>query len=175
MARCAYCNTLILLGGVRNGERRFCNAKCQQQGMTLDVSNALPADLVEQQVRQLHQGQCPACQGAGPVDVHTSYFVWSALLLTSWQSKPHVCCRKCGIKKQAGDAVLSCLVGWWGFPWGLFITPVQIVRNVVAMSSPPSPAAPSPNLERLVRLAIASNLMAQAPPPAVPAPPPVNG
>ena len=87
-------------------------------------------------------------------------------LVTSWQSKPHVCCRKCGIKKQAGDAILSCMVGWWGLPWGLVMTPVQIVRNVVAISSPPSPSVPSQQLERLVRLTIATNLVARNAPPA---------
>lgn len=95
----------------------------------------------------------------GPVDVHKAHQVWSALFFTSWSSEPHVCCRSCGIKKQSGSLLFSVLLGWWGFPWGLIMTPVQISRNIIAMAKAPHPLRPSPDLEQAVRLNIAARLL----------------
>ena len=98
MARCDYCGSTILLGGARSGDLRFCNAKCQQNGQMLVASRQIPQDVVEKHLWEIHQGACPVCQGRGPIDVHTSHKVWSALLLTSWSSQPQVSCRSCGVK-----------------------------------------------------------------------------
>ena len=35
MARCAYCEQLILVGGTASGERRFCNARCESRFLAL--------------------------------------------------------------------------------------------------------------------------------------------
>jgi hypothetical protein len=155
MPSCDYCGSMILLGGVRDGASRFCNAQCHQKGSVLTAASQVPADVVAQQVQMIHQGQCPRCQGPGPVDVHTSHTVWSALVMTSWSSKPHICCRSCGTKSKLGGAVSSLVFGWWGFPWGLVFTPVQVCRNVVGILSPPDPETPSPQLVKLVRIGLA--------------------
>jgi hypothetical protein len=42
MARCAYCNTVILFGGVKDGDLRFCNETCHQQGQFLLVADQVP-------------------------------------------------------------------------------------------------------------------------------------
>ena len=47
---------------------------------------------------QVHQGNCPQCDGPGPVDVHTSYRVYSVVMMTSWSSRPLVACARCGTK-----------------------------------------------------------------------------
>ena len=131
MARCAYCNSLLLFGGRKVGTYTFCNAKCQQGAHYLAIAQQIPEQTLLQAIQQLDQSGCPKCKGAGPVEVHTSHMVWSALVLTSWSSQPAVSCRSCGVKSQVGKAALSAVVGWWGFPWGLIMTPVQIGRNVV--------------------------------------------
>jgi hypothetical protein len=89
--------------------------------------------------------------------------VWSALFLTSWKSRPHVCCRSCGIKSQLGDAVFSLVLGWWGFPWGFIVTPIQVVRNVVGVARGVDPSKPSGQLENVVRLGIAAQVVQTAP------------
>src|SRR5712692_9519771 len=132
MASCAYCGTTILFGGARQGELRFCNSKCQSKGGVLSVAARVPEGAAQNLALQIHAGLCPRCKGAGPVDVHTSYRVWSALIVTQWQSFPQVTCRRCAVKSQVGNLAFSALLGWWGFPWGLLVTPVQVVRNVVA-------------------------------------------
>ena len=160
MAACAYCNTTILFGGKKQGDLRFCNAECQQKGTLAAVASQIPEQEVGPYVMQVHQGTCPRCHGQGPVDVHTSYRVWSALLFTSWSSRPAVCCRSCGIKKTLGDTLFSATLGWWGLPWGLLMTPVQVVRNLFTLFRAPNPAHPTPALKQLIRLQMASALAA---------------
>ena len=154
MARCGYCETTILFGGVRDLHDRYCNEGCRNAGALLAVSSQVPVDTVRQQVWGVHRGPCPKCKGRGPVDVHVSYWVWSAVLFTRWGSTPAVSCRACARKSQLANIASSLLLGWWGFPWGLGITPVQIFRNAVGLARGPDDAQPSPHLEKLVRLSI---------------------
>jgi hypothetical protein len=91
-----------------------------------------------------------------------SYWVWSAVLLTRWGSTPVVSCRSCARKSQLTNIGFSLLFGWWGFPWGLCLTPVQIVRNAVGLVHGPDDAQPSPNLGKLVRLGIARQVTVPA-------------
>jgi hypothetical protein len=161
MAKCDYCGSTIIFGGKRDVNGRFCNQKCQARGTLLAVSRQLPDANVQEQVWKAHQGPCPKCHGAGPIDVHVSHKVWSALVLTSWSSQPEVCCRSCGVKSQAAGAVLSLFVGWWGFPWGLILTPIQIGRNLYGMAHQANPSKPSAQLERIVRMNLAANALQQ--------------
>lgn len=156
MAKCAFCSSTILFGGKRQGEARFCNAQCEQRGVLASVASQLPSHQVDPFVRMVHLGNCPKCKGAGPVDVHVSYRVWSALVMTSWSSRPTVCCKRCGVKKRLGDTAFSLLLGWWGIPWGILITPLQMGRNAFGLFRMPEPSSPSPALERMLRLQMAA-------------------
>lgn len=112
MASCAYCNTRILFGGKRDGDRRYCNEKCLHQGLLSDAASQLsPAD-VQAHIFRVHKGNCPKCDGPGPVDVHTSYRVYSVVMMTSWSSRPLVACARCGTKQKIGDTVFSLFLGW---------------------------------------------------------------
>jgi hypothetical protein len=161
MASCAYCNTTIIFGGKRNGNLRFCNAICEREGALALLAEALPAADVGPFIGRVHRGNCPKCSGPGPVDVHTSYRVWSALVLTQWSSRPMVGCKACGTKQQLTDIAFSLVLGWWGFPWGILMTPIQIGRNVWGLLSPPDPTSPSLALEKMLRLQLASTLTNQ--------------
>ncbi len=161
MAKCGYCSSTIIFGGLRTKETRtrFCNQKCYNNAVLLEVSDKIPIDVVNQQVRMVHQGLCPKCKGCGPIDVHIKFQVWSALLVTSWSNRPEISCRACGRKNQLMSAFGSLLFGWWGFPWGFIMTPVQVTRNVVGMVKGPDNLNPSQMLEKMVRLAMASELV----------------
>ena len=159
MANCAYCNSFILFGGVKADGFTFCNAKCRTNGFYLSVAQQIPEATLLGTIEQIDRAGCPKCKRPGPVEVHTAHTVWSAVLLTSWQSRPQVSCRSCGVKHQIGSAALSAVVGWWGFPWGLIMTPVQIGRNVHGMFS--NPAHPSPQLKRIVGLTLAQQAVAR--------------
>lgn len=160
MVQCGYCGTTIVFGGKRDGDVRYCNAECQQRGAFAAVARHLPDDVVSEHVWKVHQGVCPKCGGCGPVDVHTSYRVWSALVLTSWCNTPHVTCASCGTKARLIDAGFSLLLGWWGFPWGLVMTPVPVFRNIAGMMRRTDQTRPSPQLAQIIRLRIAAHLVA---------------
>jgi hypothetical protein len=110
------------------------------------IESQAAENYIREQVRIIHQGKCPKCNGHGPVDVHKSYWVWSALLFTRWGSSANICCRKCGRTEQLNAGLLSLVLGWWGFPWGLIMTPIQIIQNLVGLLGGPSDAQPSENL-----------------------------
>ncbi len=59
------------------------------------------------------------------------------MVLTSWSSKPKLSCKSCATKRQLGAMAFSSVAGWWGLPWGLVMTPVQIIRNIVEMAGGP--------------------------------------
>jgi hypothetical protein len=126
MAKCDYCGSTVIFGGKREGELRFCNDRCRARGQMLSLSGQLPESSVQQSLWSVHQGNCPKCQGPGPVDVHVSHWVWSALLLTRWSSTPQISCRLCGTRSQLAGAGFSLALGWWGVPWGFIVTPIQV-------------------------------------------------
>jgi len=157
MKSCDYCGATILFGGLKHEDLRFCHANCFEHGEWVRASLTIPEADVERRMRELHQGPCPKCQGAGPVDVHASHWVYSAIAWTSWGSRPELCCRSCGAKKQWRDGVFSLFLGWWGMPLGFLITPVQLARNFVGITGikGPDDMTPSPELRRMVQLQLA--------------------
>ena len=156
MASCDSCGSSILFGGKRQGDFRFCNDKCLANGQLAVAASQMPDDVVRAQVQAIHKGPCPKCQGPGPVDVRVSHTVWSALFMTSWKSTPRITCRACGVKRQALDATSSLLLGWWGVPWGIVVTPMQVLRNLAGMLNRDGAHQPSPRLVKQVRLILAS-------------------
>lgn len=158
MATCDYCGTTVVFGGVKDNDLRFCNNDCYQKGRVLVLSRSIPKDVVDREVLQVHRGPCPHCRSSGPVDVHTSYRIYSLLVYSSWSSIPKVSCRSCGIKSQIGNTLFSLVLGWWGFPWGFIMTPVQIGRNILGILKGPDESRPSDNLANLVRVGIASQV-----------------
>src|SRR5262245_48403802 len=135
MSSCANCGSFILFGGKDFNGKTYCGDNCLQVGYAVEMTNQIPHDVIEQQIDAVHQGACPNCKGRGPVDVHRSYRVWSALVLTSWSNPVHVSCRSCAVKSQITSTLFCLVLGWWGFPFGLIMTPVQIFRNFIAMFS----------------------------------------
>ena len=161
MAKCDYCGSTIIFGGKRDNNGRFCNQKCQARGTLMAISRQMPETEVQQQVWKTHQGPCPKCKGSGPIDVHVSHKIWSAIFLTSWSSKPELSCRSCGTKSQVAGAASSLVLGWWGIPWGIILTPVQIGRNLFGIARQPDPTKPSTQLEKLVRMNLAAAALQQ--------------
>jgi hypothetical protein len=160
MAKCAYCGTTILFGGKKIEDLTFCSDKCLANGQVALVAKQVPDDLVASQARTIHAGPCPVCsQRRGPVDVHTSHKVTSFILMTQWSSNPRVSCRSCGVKAQAVGLLHSLFLGWWGFPWGILMTPVQIIKNLAGMLRNETSMNPSGQLEQLVRMNIAANAL----------------
>lgn len=161
MVACDYCGTTILFGGVRDDKRRYCNENCHQQGFLLALADQFSGDVVAKYAKQVQEGDCPKCGGPGPIDVHTSYSIWSVVVLTSWRSRPVLCCQACGTKSKLGGLLSSTLLGWWSLP-GLLLTPVQILRNIGGLISSSDPLVPSPQLEKMVRVSLAAQHLEQS-------------
>ena len=173
MAQCGYCGTTILIGGVRDGNERYCNKRCHQNGYVLRAAKHVPEDVVERQTEEVFRGSCPKCRGPGPIDVHKIHRVWSALVLTHWSSAQRVCCRSCGIKGQLGSVLYCLVLGWWGFPWGLVLTPVQVTRNLIGMCGGRESSRPSPELRRLVQASLGAQIIQASRQNAAATPPPI--
>src|SRR5215831_7290436 len=126
MTNCAACGTTIVFGGVRDADRRFCSEKCRSAGASADIAQAaasIPESVVMSRAWEVHLGPCPVCHGSGPVDVHLSYRVWSAIHITQRSTRQNLCCRRCATRARLKDTLFSLAFGWWGIPWGFIFTP----------------------------------------------------
>lgn len=144
---CYYCKHTILFGGVKDKGLTYCNKKCHALGYVVEMEE----DEVLNIALDIHEGNCPKCGGSGPVDLYKSFLVYSVLVITSHQDRLHLCCVNCGSKAISKDLMISALAGWWGFPFGFIITPIQVIRGLVALASKPSPERPSSALIHAVR------------------------
>jgi hypothetical protein len=115
---------------------------------------------VHRQIEELHRSStCPTCGKVGPIDVQHAYWVWSAIVLTRWGSKSKLECLSCARPRRVNAIVSSLLLGWWGIPFGLIITPLQLVRNLAALNR--SDAVPSAEFEELVFQRVLDRVQAQ--------------
>jgi hypothetical protein len=126
----------------------------------LRLAASIPPEVVTREATAIHSGECPRCKGAGPVDVRNSHRALSAILVTYRQSRQLIACRSCGVRAQLLDSAITLIFGWWGFPWGIIYTPIQIGRNVVGILRGDDTLMASPELEQMVRLKIASQAAA---------------
>ena len=159
MVKCGYCGSTIIMGGVRAGEQRFCNAKCHQNALVLSLTKNVPSEVLERRVEEVWRGNCPKCGSLGPIDVHKIHEVWSILVMTRWTTQAQISCRSCATKRQLGGAAFSLIFGWWGFPWGLILTPIQITRNVVGICRGPETSRASEDLRKAVLVNLGQHMI----------------
>lgn len=161
MASCAACSSVILFGGKRVGDDRYCNDKCVEAGQVIQTCENIPHDVVLAEARKMKSDACPACGNKGrPVEVFTSHRAVSYILMTTWSSHPQVSCRSCHFVEVAKNSILTLLVGWWGFPWGLLATPIQLLRNGIALFQTGDSPEPSEALLAQARITMGQKLAA---------------
>lgn len=148
-----------MFGGKKEGELKFCNEKCLENGYVLVAAEQVPLNLIEDLASNIHKENCPKCRGSGPVDVQTSYTIWSAVVLSSWKSNPEVCCNTCGYKKKTLALLFSMVLGWWGFPWGIIMTPIQISRNIAGFFTGANEKGASDKLKQFAKIQIAAQAL----------------
>lgn len=159
MARCAHCRSFIL-GGKKQGSLRFCNDSCYQQGFLAVVADQVAPELVAERLNELRNQECPVCGGEGPVDICTSHTAWSIIVMTSWKDHPRLSCARCGKAAIRRGIAFTSLFGWWGFPFGVVVTPWQLMSNFKSLRRLPGAHGPSPALQEIVQLQIAQELQA---------------
>ncbi len=161
MASCACCGSTVFFGK-GSGAEKYCNDNCVARGPIYNVAKTVPDYLVQVEAEKIFKSPCPVCRNPGPTDVHSSHKIWSALIMTSWNSRAQFSCKPCGLKSQALAAVQSLLLGWWGIPWGILGTPVTIGRNVYGMATKIGADRPSAALLNQTRSLLAAQSIQQA-------------
>jgi hypothetical protein len=156
MPQCDYCGEGFRLFGMNRGRYRFCGGLCYERGAVLERLDQIAPAAVDAYIENTRTGQCPTCNRSARLNIYESHQVYSVLVYTRWSTEFHYCCQLCGRKRQREDLVTSLLVGWWGVPFGLIITPIQVLRNVMAMSRLSDET--SPRLARSARLQLAERL-----------------
>ncbi|OXI82329.1 hypothetical protein CFB50_28890 [Burkholderia sp. AU33423] len=162
MAECSHCGRTFLVGGRSIDGRRYCRPACAQAHPIVVEAERVPDAKVWEYVHDWRYGPCPICgRDDQPVDVHASHRVVSLLFVTRWATRHHVCCRRCGRRKQAVALLASAAFGWWGLPWGLVLTPIQLVRNALGLIAR-DPAVATRQFEQLVRRKLAARRLRRA-------------
>ena len=88
---------------------------------------------IEDYAGMLVQLPCPICdRTTQPLNGTIAYTVKSFIAYTQMRKKVFIACPDCLTKKNNQAIVISALLGWWGFPWGLIKTPQYIYYNVKA-------------------------------------------
>jgi hypothetical protein len=162
MANCDYCGTFYRGGGLKHGRYQFCNGVCRDHGRVLKVLDYVPPAEIDERIATVRNQLCPLCEGSGPLNIYPSYTVYSVIFFTSWKTQTHFCCRACSRKQQISALVTSLLAGWWGVPFGVLLTPIQIVRNVAALISQSD--EPTKDLARIVKRDLAEHLASSSSP-----------
>lgn len=150
MPNCAACGNIILFGGRRLNERRYCNDKCASSEAVHAAAEDIPLEIVRRTTLDVFDGSCPACRGPGPVDVRHWHMALSYFIGCSWWSNSQVSCFDCGRRQQIKSAIITGLIGWISVP-GLVVAPIQVFRNVNGAWRRRPSEIPSEELERRVR------------------------
>ena len=163
MAICDNCSKKFNLFGVYENGYSFCSANCRDRARALltSLDGVPPAELTSY-IERSRAGPCAKCGGPGPLDLHQSYRVYSMLVITSWSTHNHFVCRACARNEQLKSLGFSTLLGWWGIPFGLIVTPIQIVRNLAALAGSTDPGKASQRLQNILKLNLARRLAAPA-------------
>ena len=161
MASCQTCKTTILWGGVKKDGRRYCNAGCMEGDELARIGDRIPEATVMAEAKKIMKEPCPEChQVSNDVEMRSSYRAISFIVMTTWSKNPILSCSSCHRKKVLGDGLTTFFLGWWGFPFGLILTPVQLIRNISALASPKSGASePSAELCSFVRSLLAHSII----------------
>lgn len=155
MASCNQCGKSILFGGHNLDGRRYCSAACARSHPLHLAAERVPHDILQRHVDAWRRAACPKCKRTdSPIDLREHHRVHSMVLLTQWSTRRSVCCRRCGRREQMLSTLYCATLGWWGFPWGLLVTPIQIGRNVAALCARET-ERPSAGFEQIVRRQIA--------------------
>jgi hypothetical protein len=160
MAKCVNCGATVLFGGVKREELTFCSEGCFRNALLNDRLINIPDEVLNETVHSVHEGLCPICGGNGPVDIHFAHRVMSFLVVTQYQKRPRLSCQSCGTKWKIWNNFITFLLGWWGIPFGLAMTPIYLVCNLVNIALPVSTLEPSQHLIEHVKLQLGEAAMA---------------
>lgn len=132
--KCDFCGNSIYFSAIKDEGQKFCSKQCLHNARMLELAIDIPDNLILDNAEAIRNGHCPVCNHQNSInEVRKYYWVWSAVYFTRWGSRNRISCKKCAVKKNFSSIMSSFLLGWWGVPWGIIITPSQIISNLVAI------------------------------------------
>ena len=170
MHSCPECRTLVLVGGVKAEDgKTYCKRSCADRGIVRRCAHVIPPDVVRDEALRVRAGDCPNCRKpSGVVESRMVYWVVGLINVTWWHDESFLSCRACHRRRLVSRSIRTLLFGWWSVR-GIFMTPVRLVRNVMAWRRP-DPETPSDALVARVHFDLVLKL-ARAPATAVGATP----
>lgn len=88
---------------------------------------------IEGYAKLLRDLPCPICASTHEkLNGTISHTVKSFIIFTTNGIELTIACPNCLDKKNNDAMISTALLGWWGFPWGFFKTPIYIYRNYKA-------------------------------------------
>lgn len=104
--------------------------------MSLTLSSAAGSEPVGE---EFYIPEC-RCERCGKLDssVRATIFLWvlSLLVVTFRRGWGGVLCSRCRLKYSVLFNLEVCLLGWWGFPWGVIFSIDALVRNSIGGIQP---------------------------------------
>jgi endogenous inhibitor of DNA gyrase (YacG/DUF329 family) len=127
---CDYCGQSVVIGSIRSAGQRFCSERCRDESALLVKSVDLAPDLIYEHAIRMMYGECPECGVAGNhVEMRPTWYLVSAFYFVHSSRKAELRCRACARKASFRAAASCLLLGWWSI-YGIFVTPVSIIRNL---------------------------------------------
>ena len=159
---CDFCGKSAALSGIRDEGQRFCSSECLEMARSLEAATSLTEQEIRDRAFAIKTGPCPRCKERAPrVELHTRYWVWSAVVVTRWGQDSKILCRKCAKRSSLWSAAECLVFGWWGFPHGLCRTPLQVFRNFAPEPNYEGGMEPSAGLLHATRLIMGKELWRQ--------------
>ncbi len=131
-----------------------------EQGQINRVTAAIPPEMLQQYISEVHRGNCPKCGAGAGQRPYLAHGLVDARDDVYEDASAGELSAPCGVKAKLSAAVSSGVFGWWAFPWGFFVTPLQIMRNVKGIFAKVDSSWPSQQLAHLVKLDLAKRASA---------------
>lgn len=158
-SECDFCKNSARFSALLDEGQRFCSKSCLRNARLLEVAEEISQEEILGHASLIKNGACPECrQLTSRTEVRRYYRVWSVGIFTQRTDRAHICCHACARKTNFGSLVFCMLFGWWGIPWGIIMTPVQIIANITEMFRPLSDPVPSEALLQAAKLDLAAKL-----------------
>ena len=155
---CDHCGSSLFPNGFVDQGQRFCSDACLRTLRSLEATANMPAHEILDHAMRIRSGPCPKCRRRNGInDARRQYWVWSALVFASWGHDCRIQCRSCGVRGNLECIGSSLLLGPWSVK-GIFLTPLQIVRNIGEMMKK-DPESPSDECLQLTRLQLGRELV----------------
>lgn len=150
MARCRGCFAKLDADTSGSGLSQWCSDECRAADESAFEALTESEKIIIEKTNEVFNRDCPECGGKGPVDFHEYYKIWSLLVVTRYSDHEIFCCSRCAAKTKIGAILFCGVFGWWGIPYGIIGTPVQLVKNLLSLLSS-NPNEPSPEIRDMVR------------------------